>query len=75
MPTFLKWLTEARKVGAAVAGLIALALASNLVPAEYVGYANTAIGVLTAVGVYKARNTEPTPDLSEYDFVPVLDED
>lgn len=53
-----------RKTIAAVLGLLALAIAQGLVPDEWLPYANGALAVATALGVYGVRNAT-TPVLQD----------
>ncbi len=61
MPTWTRILTDARKFGVALLGLLVTAMAQGLVPEKYQPWAAVAIALGTALGVYKAEN-KPAED-------------
>jgi hypothetical protein len=59
-PIWLKWGSEAKKFGFAAMNIIFAAAALGLLPDPYGKYVAVAAAVLSAAGVYNAKNTPPT---------------
>lgn len=56
-PTWLRWRSEARKFGIALLGFASNAVAAGVVPEPYKTWVVAVIGFATAVGVFRAGNT------------------